>query len=517
MGRIVIIIILFSAGCRGVYAADSLSVQRRINANQSSAEKDFFSLVYTNPAMKFRQYTYTLNELRAGGEYRHEQQPFVIQEGNGRRMGLVDVNSFIRKGQSSLWGEARYVNGKKLGRNWNETSDYTLLYPYVMGDTVGGNLKSEQYYFAGGYARQTGRFTFGVEAAYCANIEYRNADPRPKNLTGDLNVAVGVVTKLGASYVAGVSLRARKYKQTNELVFYNELGVPNIYHLTGMGTDYYRFRGNRGKTFYKGRAFGGSINLLPYEAGTTGFTASVAYDYFTFDKIISSLNELPMAEVGEHTVKAEAAWRNLSTVYQWGVKGEASFVKRTGTENLFGDAANNTYPLIASEKMYYNDVAQVGLSGFYEHISAGDVRYSILPAVKYRSIRTRYVYPKRQMDINHLTGEILLRASRPYGRYLLQGEVGALYTASVSPSLLLSGTSHTGESQQAMDEGLNAPVYSNYRYLSEDNALICVAVRCDYSPRTSYSLFLAVRYEHGWQQAGKMASDYVTASVGVAF
>ena len=89
------------------------------------------------------------------------------------------------------------------------------------------------------------------------------------------------------------------------------------------------------------------------------------------------------------------------------------------------------------------------------------------------------------MDINHLTGEILLRASRPYGRYLLQGEVGALYTASVSPSLLLSGTSHTGESQQAMDEGLNAPVYSNYRYLSEDNALICVAVRCDYSPRTS--------------------------------
>ena len=170
MGRIVIIIILFSAGCRGVYAADSLSVQRRINANQSSAEKDFFSLVYTNPAMKFRQYTYTLNELRAGGEYRHEQQPFVIQEGNGRRMGLVDVNSFIRKGQSSLWGEARYVNGKKLGRNWNETSDYTLLYPYVMGDTVGGNLKSEQYYFAGGYARQTGRFTFGVYASYCANI-----------------------------------------------------------------------------------------------------------------------------------------------------------------------------------------------------------------------------------------------------------------------------------------------------------------------------------------------------------
>lgn len=105
--------------------------------------------------------------------------------------------------------------------------------PMLWADTVGGNLKSEQYYFAGGYARQTGRFTFGVDASYCANIEYRNADPRPKNLTGDLNESCCVVTKLGASYVAGVSLRARKYKQTNELVFYNELGVPNILHLTG--------------------------------------------------------------------------------------------------------------------------------------------------------------------------------------------------------------------------------------------------------------------------------------------
>lgn len=510
MRGIVIIITLFSASCLSIYAADSISVRHRIQANQSSAEKDFFSLVYVNPAMKFRQHAYTLNELRAGGEYRHEQQPFVIQEGDGRQMGVVDVNSFIRKGQSSLWGEARYMNGKKMGRNWNETSDYALLYPYVMGDTIGGDLKSEQYYFAGGYARQTGRFTFGAKASYCANIEYRNADPRPKNLTGDLNVTIGGAMKLGTAYTAGISLHARKYKQTNELAFYNELGVPNIYHLTGLGTDYYRFRGSRGNTFYKGKAFGGSVNLLPFETGVTGFTASASYDYFTFGKIISSLNELPMADVGEHTVKAEIGWRSLSVINQWGVKGEVSFVSRAGTENLFGDATNNTYPLIASEKMYYNDVTQVGVSGFYEHIGAGDMRYSILPAVKYRGIRTRYVYSERHMDINHLIGEILLRASRPCGKFLLQGEIGALYTASVSPSLQLSG-SGIKESEK-----LYEPVYSNYRYLSEDNALLRMAVRGDYSPRAGYSLFIAVHYEHGWQ-SGKRASDYVAASVGVAF
>lgn len=121
-------------------------------------------------------------------------------------MGFVDVRSFIRKGNSSLWGEARYKNGKKTGRRWNETSDYLLLYPYVMGDTVGGDLKSEQYYFSGGYAYRKGSYTIGAEGSYGADIEYRNADPRPKNLTGDLYFTIGMSWKTGNHYALGYSL-----------------------------------------------------------------------------------------------------------------------------------------------------------------------------------------------------------------------------------------------------------------------------------------------------------------------
>lgn len=32
-----------------------------------------------------------------------------------------------------------------------------------MGDTVGGDLKSEQYYFSGGYAYRKGSYTIGAE------------------------------------------------------------------------------------------------------------------------------------------------------------------------------------------------------------------------------------------------------------------------------------------------------------------------------------------------------------------
>ena len=105
----------------GLHAADadSLSLYGRMRSNGTTAESGFFSLVYDNPAMKYVWHPSTLNELRAGGEYIHEEQPSLAEEGDGRYMGFVDVRSFIRKGNSRLWGEARYKNGKKKGRRWN--------------------------------------------------------------------------------------------------------------------------------------------------------------------------------------------------------------------------------------------------------------------------------------------------------------------------------------------------------------------------------------------------------------
>lgn len=499
--------------CLGLSAAnpDSLSLYGRMQANVRTAEDGFFSLVYNNPAMKYVWRLSTLNELRVGGEYIHEEIPSLIGEGDGRYMGFVDVHSFIRKGKSSLWGKARYKNGKKTGRCWNETSDYLLLYPYVMGDTVGGDLKSEQYYFSGGYAYRKRKYTIGVEASYEANIEYRNADPRPKNLTGDLHFTLGMSWKTGNRYSLGYSLRARKYKQTNDLQFYNELGVPNIYHFTGLGTDYYRFRGAKGSSFYKGRSFGGSVDLLPFNTGEGGVTASLLYDYFSFDKIISSLNELPLASVGEHGLKGEVAWRsNKEKQSRWGMKLEAAYTKRAGTENIFGDASGNIYPQIAEDEMYTNRITCGVLSAFYEYISKTGVSFSLLPTVGYTGMNTRYVYPHREMDIHHLNSGLTLKAMFPCGRWLLRGELGGRYATSVHPELQLPVV----ETEEAMK--LNEPVYSNYNYLAANRTGFHVALRGDYSWHKAYAMFMELRYEYG-HDTRPSAANNITASVGVAF
>ena len=148
----------------------------------------------------------------------------------------------------------------------------------------------ENYRFSGGFAHTLkGGVTLGAFAGYNALLAYRTVDPRPRNLTSDLDFAAGMRWRW-----LGMALKAGKYKQTNVVKFYNETFQPTVYHATGLGTDYFRFRGSNTNTYYNGRNFGIQADAASALGKITDAGIHVAYDYFGFDKIISSLNELPM-------------------------------------------------------------------------------------------------------------------------------------------------------------------------------------------------------------------------------
>ena len=484
-------------------------IHERTIRNNSAIENEVFSLVYGNPAMRSLQHTNTLTTLQLNGEYKKEELPSIVQEGDGLRMGTVDVASFIRKKNSSLWGEAYYKNGKQLGKCWNETSDYALLYPYVMGDTIGGDLKSEQYFFSGGYAYNTSKYIIGVEGAYKAAIEYRNADPRPKNLTGDLNVKIGAAKYLSPNYLIGIAGYARKYKQTNDLAFYNELGVPNIYHFTGLGTDYYRFRGAKGESFYKGHAFGASMELLPTQA--TGFSASIHYQNFQFDKVISSLNELPMAKVKEDEVNGEVAWKSTNnSAFQKGIRGGFQYVRRRGSENIFGAAYGNVFPQIGSQEKYMNKMYEASLAGVLEYTIAHGPTLSLLGQVDYSHIHTTYLYPQREMKVYFTTGKIDFRIAYPYKEWLFCGALGVESRFNNYAQLNLGDNPSNGK------QALQTPLINNFEALQVNAHTVHTQFRTDYSWNKKHSLFLAVNYIYGKDQR-TANSHNVIGSLGFSF
>ena len=118
-----------------------------------------------------------------------------------------------------------------------------------------------------------------------------------------------------------------------------------------------------------------------------GFVGNVAYRYFSCEKIISSLNELPMARIGRHTFAGELLYRkSLSGIESWGIKLTGNYELKLGTENIFGDAANQIYPKIGEAEQYSSHVYRLTLSGFYEAVRRKGWNYSVQTRVYYGRI-----------------------------------------------------------------------------------------------------------------------------------
>ena len=480
----------FLCGGVGLAQPKGEPLQQRQLTNSSAVGNEVFTLAYDNPSLRYLWPKADQTEIYLGGIHQQEDLPQLVQEGTGQNFAMVDVVSFLKKKNYSLWGQAYYKNGKLLDRCWNETSDYQLLYPYVMGDTLGGSLKSEQYYFSGGCAYRLSRYVIGIAGSYKASIDYRNADPRPKNLTGDLNARIGVSRYLGEAYQLGLDISARKYKQTNDLVFYDELGVPNIYHFTGLGSDYYRFRGAKGESFYKGRAFGGGLALLP--TTSAGLSAAVHYNRFQFEKVISSLNELPMAMVKEDQLQSEIAWKDQrGQGLHKGVRCGFDYTRRIGQENIFGAPSGNIFPQIGSQEKYMNKIYAGKLAGMLEYTFVKGTRLSLIGQANYFNIETTYLFPSRGMELAFTTAQLDFRVVVPFRKWMLSGQFGAMSKFRHHSSLDL------GKLQQPDNELLNTPAIANYEGLRATCNRLHTQLRTDYSWNDKYGVFLGVDYQYG--------------------
>ena len=224
---------------------DTVLIQKRAY-ERSAVRQNFIITPYLNPALNYYRYSDSYSSLSISGDWDNESRALNAQEGDGWGGFKVAADSYVRMSDASrIWGNAYYHNGERKNVQWNESADYELIYPYVMADTIGGDIKSETYFFEGGYAASHGRWTFGGEFSYRALLEYRDVDPRPRNSIADLQGKAGASYQFNKRYAVALSAEAHKYKQNGDITYYNELGVSKTFHLSGLGTSYTRFDGTR--------------------------------------------------------------------------------------------------------------------------------------------------------------------------------------------------------------------------------------------------------------------------------
>lgn len=433
-----------------------------------------------NPAFMYGTYKYQYSEMYAYTDNERTDRPILYQLGDGHSDIGIEVNSYVKLSKSSIvWGEASYRSGKKYNLKWNSTTDYALLYPYVMGDTLGGNLNNERYTFAGGYAIKTGKFTIGQYMKFRAEHEYRTTDPRPRGIVTDLSLRFGVSYDY-RKYIIGAGLGGIFYKQTNSVSFFREEGVIPEYQMVGLGMDYKRFSGSNTSAYYKATGISADVSVKPIDGD--GAYISATYDYTPYRRILPNLNSLPVTTLYLYHYTCELGWKHISGVGWSGFAG-INYEKRTGDEHVAGSSSSTEYAVITDMTMYRSHNADYYLGGALN--IKGLSLWNIIGKLGYMDYGSKYVYPVRSMSFSKVHGNISAQMIRDISNDII-------VNCNVSSSYYMNVRKNMSMPYATMD-------YANtnlmeYTYVScTDNYLTTYAsIRMDYNPQLwkQYGMFV---------------------------
>lgn len=288
----------------------------------------------------YEQSTYAIEGDRAGG--------FSVEA-----QSVYDIDSVHR-----VFGEASYNWRQSHGNRFVENADYEMLSPYLTVDTVGGGMRTETYFFRGGYRMMREHIVWHAALQFRALQSYRDVDPRPKNKVADLRVDAGIgYTDNRYAYMAIAEIG--RYKQNNEIKFYSELGESQIYHMVAPGAAYTRFSGSKKESYYHGLTAGATLAMMPR---SEGWLAELDYNYLNVTKELHDNTYIALGCIRTNAWDATVGY----VASGWQVTAQGGMTMRRGLQFIYGEAVNNTYTLLARQANFAEDGWHIGAEGSYE-------------------------------------------------------------------------------------------------------------------------------------------------------
>ena len=344
--RCLVVFILFLGFTKAQEKNDSTLV--KVHENQLIFNQ-LLDKTTLNPAQQYLRKNFSITELAVGLQ-QQKKQAFLQQKGKGTEKFKINTNSYYKIDSSNVvWGSASYTSGKRKSVLWNESSDYDIIFPYVSADSIGGDLKYETYQISGGYNRKINTYQLGIEAHYRALNDYRNIDPRPKNVVSDFKIHLGLSKEI-ANYSIGLDGFYQQYSQSNSIKFYKVLGAPPVYHMTGLGSYNNLFMGNKLDAYFDGKGFGGSLGIM--NTKRKGLIMNLGYKNFQYDKIMTSFQDLTASSIKENQYWGKADYRFIGTKYNALLSISGNIQKRVGEEGIFYNQTSSNYIRIGTAKRY---------------------------------------------------------------------------------------------------------------------------------------------------------------------
>lgn len=445
----------------------------------------------------------------SGKYYNAKENNFIQQKGNGiNHYSFHATSNFSIDSMNYVWGNVYYKNGTRKNVKWNESSDYDKIFPYVMADSVGGNLSVEEYYIQGGYNRKMKDFNFGIKADYRALMEYRNRDPRPKNIISDLNFGLGFSSKITQEKLISLNLLLHKYTQSNELKFFNELGNPEVFHFNGLGIYSNLFRNNNRRVYFDGSGYGFQLNYL--NSSKKGLMASIGYSKTSIEKILTELQSLVASTIDENKYSFNISYSTPDLAIFKGIKLSSQFRNRKGTEGIFFNETSSNYKKIGEATRYHFDEKRIEFSSLFELMKNHKIQnLSLSPSVQYFSSNEKYTEPSIKQSIEKLI--VGLDTNLFYqlnDKTLLNFKVDLGVNHNLSNQWLSNYTYQKPSIEEMMNQ--------NYQYHTSNYWFINLAYRHNYILNDKYTIFLESSYKYASFKQSDYNS-YFDVSIGFFF
>ena len=420
-------IIIGVASANLAFAQDSARYERATIANLP------YRTAWQNPAVYGTVFRFTQNELMLTAHYSHASAPLLLEKGDGHSAAEAKTTAYIRlSNHTTVWGKAAYTTTRTSNIRWNSTSDYDLLAPYVLADTVGGNTQGERYTFSGGYATAIGKWNVGAEMLFRAEQEWRNRDPRMRGIVSDLTIKVGAAYQTAGNYQLGAALSGNIYKQSNDVDLYNEQGGAAQYVMTGLGTHYKRFSGFASDVNYTGS--GTTLLLSAQPLTQRGFYGDITLESSRYKRISNEYNSLPLTTLYNNNAAITAGYRNKGVKSLWTAFAHYAFDCKHGDEHVAGDAVAGVYPVLADLTMYKHYHTTTYAGAMFTALSKS--QWTIGTKLGYISNRSKYVYPSRKINFSHIFTEATTQLLSHIGkRWLTDCQLTAAYFAKANATI----------------------------------------------------------------------------------
>ena len=450
----------------------------------------------------------TYSEIKAVYDLRREDDALLPQEGDGLDQGSVNVNSLIRlQGHSAVRARAEYSRGMKRNVLWNSTSDFELLYPDVMVDTVGGDLQKEQYSFFGAWSKLLGKAHIGVYGGYRALHEYRQVDPRPRSVTSDLNaILTGGITAKG--YVFDLNTAFRVYKQSQDVSFYDQLGAnTSELHFTGLGSRFARFDGAGDFTSSRYNGHGWEVSAAVIPGHPDGWTGLLSYNSLDIECLLVANNEVPITDLWIQKLDGLIGYKRLSGPVKWNILAGIGYELRQSTENIIDTGKNKEYAVLGSLTMYRDRILSVDLNGAVEVPSAAGT-ISVEPVFEYYRSSAEYIFPKREMTFSFADACLTLGLRRQHKEWMFGANVKFRRTFGLDGSLSIPAR-YTDSRILEYLEHFHSMISSG-----RTTAGLSFGIQCDFGHNTAAFL----RPEFSFRSIdGFGHAEFLTVAIGLAF